>query len=371
MHYVDISFSPQTQIDTYISGAIASNNPTWSLDDYIGDPRQQYSTTYPDLDTQRKLYFETGVSGYAPFTASALDYNGFIRLIQYFDNSLFKMLADFVPERASLSTGVTINSPVLERNKVSYANPTSTTTQSVYDANYEISTISSQYGTFYNALSSSNNTMGWYDGEISGSTVDVHQYFVDNYNPYLLGNTASYNAWHPADQQINTNTFLHSDWNVLLNNVSKSVVSQFRQRIEYFWGTTSSVLLPAELQDSYLSLRSYNISRYEGSKTTSQLYNTYTSGDDSYGKTAAIDHTVRKIGLFTQIESSSILPKRNNVRLKYLVDEFGNLTELNQINKNWCDVQRTFIMIDTASVSLFDNKKFSNQKATDRKKSNF
>ena len=127
MHYVDISFSPETQMDTYISGAIASNNPSWSLDDYIGDPRQQYNSAYFDLDAQRKLYFETGVSGFAPFTASLLDYNKFIRLIEFFDNSLFKMLGDFVPERASLSTGVTINSPVLERNKVAYANPTNTT----------------------------------------------------------------------------------------------------------------------------------------------------------------------------------------------------------------------------------------------------
>jgi len=367
MHYVDISFSPETQMDTYISGAIASNNPSWSLDDYIGDPRQQYNLAYSDLDAQRKLYFQTGVSGFAPFTASLLDYNKFIRLIEFFDNSLFKMLGDFVPERASLSTGVTINSPVLERNKVAYANPTNTTTQSVYTAQYSASTISSTYGTFYNALSASNNTMGWFDGELSGSTVNVNQYFTDNYNPYL-GDWNVWNSQHSTTQSINTNTFLHSDWNVLLNNVSSSVPSLYRQNIEYIWGTTGSILKPAQLQDSYLSLQSYNISRYEGSKTTSQLYNTYTNGDDSYGKTAAIDHTVRKIGLFTQIESSSFLPRRNTVSLKYLVDEFGNLTELNQRNTHWEEIQRTFIMGDTGSVSLFDNKKFSNQKSTDGQK---
>ena len=368
MHYVDISFSPQNQINTYISGAVASNNPTWSLDDFIGDPGYLYSSSYSSLDAQRKLYFETGVPGYAPFTASLLDYNKFIRLVEYFDNALFKMLADFVPERASLSTGVTINSPVLERNKVAYANPTNSTTQSVPTAEYSASGISSTYGTFYNALSSSNNTMGWYDGELSGSIVNINQYFLDNNNPYLLGNTASYNAWHSPEQQINYNTFLHSDFNVLLNNVSSSVLSSTRRDIEYIYGTTRSITYPAELQDSYLSLRPYNTSRYEGCKVTSQLYNIYTDGDDSYGKTAAIDRNVRKIGLFTQIESSSFLPRRNNVKLKYLVDEFGELTELNQINKNWWDIQRTFIMGDTGSVSLFDNKKYSNQKSTDGEK---
>ena len=371
-HYVDISFSPETQIDTYISGAIAVNNPSWSLDDYIGDPRQQYSGSYPDLDAQRKLYFQTGVPGFAPFTASLLDYNGFIRLIQYFDNALFKMLEDFTPERTSLSTGVTINSPVLERNKAAYSIP-NVYTQSVYTAQYPTSSISSQYGYFYNTLSSSRNTMGWYDGEFSGSTVDVHQYFVDNYNPYL----------QPTKSLTSTdlNKFAHSDWNVLLNNISSSITSSVRDHIEYIFGTTGSITSSAELQDSYLTLRSYNLSRYEGSKTTSLLYNTYTSasytgsdginiqvGDDSYGKTAAIDRYARKIGLFTQIESSSFLPKRNTIALKYLVDEFGNLTELNKRNKHWEDVQRTFMMGDTGSIALFDNKKYSNQKTTDGEK---
>jgi len=364
MHYVDISFSPQSQIDTYVSGAISSNNPTWSLDDYIGDPRQQYSSSYPDLNNQRKLYFETGVSGFAPFTASALDYNGFIRLIEFFDNSLFKMLEDFTPERTSLSTGVTINSPVLERNKVAYSVP-QVYTQSVLTAQYSASTISSPYNPLYTQLQG--NKKPYFTGELSGSVVNVYQYFTDNYNPYL-GDWDVWNAQHPPTQSINQNTFLHSDWNVLLNNVSRSVQSNIRQNIEYIWGTTGSILKPAELQDSYLTLRSYNTSRYEGSKTTSQRYNTYTEGDDSFGKTAAIDHTIRKIGIFTQIESSSYLPKRNNVSLKYLVDEFGGLTELNQSNKNWWEIQRTLIMGDTASVTLFDNKKYSNQKFTDGEK---
>ena len=376
MNYIDISFSPETQMDTYVSGAIASNNPTWSLDDYIGDPRQLYSGSYPDLDAQRKLYFETGVPGFAPFTASLLDYNGFIRLIQYFDNALFKMLGDFVPERTSLSTGVTINSPVLERNKVAYANPTNSTTQSVYEAEYPAPSMSSTYGTFYNALSSSNNTMGWYDGELSGSTVDVYQYFTDNYNPYL----------QPTGT-IDQNAFAHSDWNVLLNNVSKSVVSNVRQKIEYTGNflPTSSITSSAELQDSYLTLRSYNTSRYEGSKTTSLLYNTYTSGsytgsdgftivtgDKSFGKTAAIDRKSYKIGWVKNIPSQSLnFPDKTTINLKYLVDKDSNLLELSYANLNLPEVQNTFKSGTPVVVSLSDVRKPSNQVSLDGTKTIF
>jgi uncharacterized protein (TIGR02145 family) len=375
-HYVDISFSPETQIDNYVSDAIASNNPSWSLDDYIGDPRQQYNNSYPDLDAQRKLYFETGVSGHAPFTGSLLDYNGFIRLIQYFDNALFKMLEDFTPERTSLSTGVTISSPILERNKASYANPTNSTTQSVHTAQYSIATINSQYSNFYNTLSSSNNTMGWFDGELSGSIIDVHQYFVDNYNPYLQPKGV-----------INRNTFNHSDWNVLLNNVTASVLSTKRKRIEYRnnFLPTSSLLTDAELQDSYLSLRSYNTSRYEGSTLTSLKYNVYTSGsytgsngftiqtgDKSYGKTAAVDRQSYKVAWVKNIPSQSLnFYEKTQIQLKYLVDKDLNLTDLTLKNNNLFEVQNTFKSDDNVVLSLSDAIKPSFQKTLDGTKSIF
>jgi hypothetical protein len=372
LNYLDVSFSPQTQIDTYISGAIASNNPTFNLDDYIGDPRQQYDNVYPDLNAQRKLYFETGVSGYSGFTGSYMDYNGFIRLIQFFDNALFKMITDFVPARTSLSTGVTINSPVLERNKVSYAEPL-INNQAVYDADYNGPRISPQYGQLYNSLTGSK--AAFFTGELSGSEIDI-------YNNYFLPANSNYYL-HPTSS-LTTNDldiFNHSNFNVMLNNVTSSRLSLTRQGIEYIIDNTGSlsnrtILTPVQLQDSYQSLTSYNNSRYEGSKVISYTYNDYTpklesangiiwGGDRSFGKTAAVDKYVRKIGLFTQIIQDKFLPQRNDISIKYLVDEFGGLTELNPRNKHWEEVQNTFIAGDDITITLFDNQKFNNQRATD------
>jgi hypothetical protein len=368
MHYVDISFSPETQMDTYVSGAIAVNNPTWLLDNYIGDPRQQYSASYPDLDAQRKLYFETGVPGFAPFTASALDYNGFIRLIEYFDNSLFKMLEDFVPERASLSTGVTITSPVLERNKAVYSVPTAFT-ESVKDANYEVGNITAQYGELYDALQG--DKMPFFNGELSGSIIDINQYFEDDFNPYD-GNWDVWNAQHTVSESINLQSFLHSDWNVLLNNVSQSVTSSVRQDIQYIYGTTGSILTSAELQDSYLTLTSHVNSRYDGSKVTSLTYNTYTTsssvwpGDDSYGKTPAIDLNTYKVAWVKNIPSQSLnFIDKTSINLKYLVDATNNLTELSRGNFNLQEVQRTFQSGDPVVLSISDVKVPSNQTTLD------
>jgi hypothetical protein len=357
LHYVDISFSPETQIDTYASASISAVDPSWNLDDYIGDPRQLYSSSYNDLNAQRNTYYN--------FTASNMDYAGFIRLIQFFDNSLFKMLKDYTPARANLSTGVTISSPILERNKWVYANPSSTDEIEAMDADLEGPIITTEYTDIYQGLTGSR--AAYYTGEFSGSIIEYGDDWIErNFNPYLHP-TASLT---PHDISV----FNHSEFNILLNNVSESRLSNTRQDIEFIYGTTGSILTPAYLQDTNESLTTYNRARYEGAKVSSLLYSVYTSasanynGDSSYGKTAAINKDTRQLGLFTEIVSSSLLPGRNRVALKYLVDEFGGLTELNQRNKHWEDIQRTFIAGNYLNVSQFDNQKSSNQKSTDGNK---
>ena len=385
-HYVDVSFSPQTQINSYISRSISSSNPSWLIDDYIGDPRQLSSGSYNDLVVQRNIYFK-GTGSFPGFTGSLMDYNGFIRLVQFFDNSLFKMLEDNTPARINLSTGVSIESPVLERNKWSYARTNNTINQLVYQPEISASRISSPYDNYYKFLSGSKKP--YLTGEISGSEIDIYKnYFTpNNYNPYLY-NTSSYNLGKTIQQRVDYSEFVHSDFNILLNNISHSVVSNTRKVLEIsgstgYIGTGSrNILTPARLQDSYLSLDSYRLPRYNGVKISSLTYNLYTSassdyvGDISYGKTAVIDQYVRKIGLFTQIVSSSFFPNRNTTALKYLVDESGSLTELSQTdtlkpNSNWVEIQNTFKLGSTSNIALFDNQQYSDQKTTDGSKTVF
>jgi hypothetical protein len=117
--YVEIGFSPQNEINEDINSQIGYFN----LGEVIGDPRFQSSSldTYPDLDAIRDSYFEKYVSNY-----QELDY---IRLIEFFDNSLFKMLADFVPARTSLASGIIIKNTLLDRNR--YRTPQVTTSASI------------------------------------------------------------------------------------------------------------------------------------------------------------------------------------------------------------------------------------------------
>jgi len=105
--YVEVGFSPQNEINEDINDQLGYFN----IGEFIGDPRQQSSpsVSYPDLDGLRDSYFRKYSENYQEW-----DY---IRLIQFFDNSLFKTVADWVPARASLASGIIIKQHLLERNR--------------------------------------------------------------------------------------------------------------------------------------------------------------------------------------------------------------------------------------------------------------
>jgi hypothetical protein len=104
---LEVAFSPQDEINDDIANQIGYYN----IGEYIGDPRFRSSSalSYPELDTLRNAYFEKYTKNY--------DLNDFIRLIKFFDNSLFKMIKDFVPARTSLASGIVIKQHLLERNR--------------------------------------------------------------------------------------------------------------------------------------------------------------------------------------------------------------------------------------------------------------
>jgi hypothetical protein len=366
LHFVDVSFSPQNELNARISSSISLLNPTFNIDNYIGDPGLIESSSYGDLINQNNYYISasSAVSG----GAKPLDYKGFIELIKIFDSSLFKMLKDFVPARTNLLTGITVKSPILERNKIPQYKP-KITNENVLDAEYNTPIISEDNDYYYDKLGGTKSS--FYNGEIEGLYIDVNDYF-ENSNPNTF--------LHPTSD-IDIDIFNHTDFNVTLNNISSSILSDKRYKLEKRYENingkvylaANEISSSAELQDSNLSLKGHLNSRYDGTKLSSLKYNVFTEGDNSFGKTSAIDHNTRKIGLFTQVQSNKFLnnPKRNNFSLTYLVDEKGNLTELNKKNYNLFEIQNTFKFGDTAVVSLFDNQKYSDQRIIEGSKKIF
>jgi hypothetical protein len=149
--YLEVAFSPSDQINDDIVAELGHFN----IGDYIGDPRHisESRTNYPDLDSLRDQYFLKYTKSY--------NVRDFIRLIKYFDNSLFKMIKDFTPARTNLSSGVIVKQHSLERNVYS-SRPVS----------HEDQTYSGSVKSYVRNYSTGSGETGTYE-TVSGSTIQV------------------------------------------------------------------------------------------------------------------------------------------------------------------------------------------------------
>jgi hypothetical protein len=338
VHYIDASFSPQNELNKDIIGQYGNSI---DIDQYIGDPRDDYKKEYPDLVSFNKEYYEKYFKNY-----NLADY---IRLIKFFDNSLFKMIKDYVPARSSVQTGLTIKSTIIERPKAKRA-------ETILTENYN-----SKEGTIVTGEVSANSIYtssygdgrDFYTGQLSGSLIDINNIFAEkNYNPYLLYTSS-----------IDHNFFDRSIFNTTINNVSASQVSKLFKKINpYQFG----MLEPVEILDENYTDPRYTRPRYEGSKTTSSIYNFYTPGDSSYGKTAAIDKNSEKFAFANSINKKNLnFYDKTTVNIKYLIDATGSITELSRRNYHIFEVQNIYKKGDLVNVSLMDKLNPTNQSSLD------
>jgi len=173
IHFTEVGFSPQNEINDQIISLYSSS---FNIDTYIGDPRESQRTEYPSLVTFNNNYYQS--EGYF----KQYNIKDFVRLIQFFDNSLFKMIRDFVPARSNLQTGLIIKSPILER-------PKAKTTKTGVDENYlsvegEIQSGKIEADSIYK--SGYGDGSDFYQGQLSGSVINVYyQFETRNKNPYL------------------------------------------------------------------------------------------------------------------------------------------------------------------------------------------
>ena len=102
--------SPTKELNMDIIKAFGDFN----IDNYIGDPGDEYKEDYSELKGLREYYFER------------LDrnINEYIQLIKYIDKSLFDVLHDVAPARAKVSKGLLVEPHFLERNKTRWDKPT-------------------------------------------------------------------------------------------------------------------------------------------------------------------------------------------------------------------------------------------------------
>ena len=100
-----VYFSPVDVVNEDIVYSIADFN----FDDYIGDPRDEFKHTYRTLKSLQIDYFKR--------YQNSNNFFDYLRLLTYYDTSIFTQLRNLIPARANETLGVLIEPSILERPK--------------------------------------------------------------------------------------------------------------------------------------------------------------------------------------------------------------------------------------------------------------
>jgi hypothetical protein len=380
IHLLDAGLSPQDEINKAIISHFGS---TYDLDDIIGNPS---TSSYEELNNLQREFFKKFNNKY--------NYKDYIRLIEFFHNSLFRTLKDFTPARTNPATGIIIKPHLLERPLVYRPEPNVTDFNNEFaniktgfisgsnGGNYSQSLYDIIYFTKQGYTTQSSDARDFFTGIFPGATVPFDD-LVYQPNPFTL--------FKDTNSSLYSQSIWYHDYFPLLNNVSCSI-SNFYKKQTFINSQSKSVqvLEPSEIQKyNYISKRILR-SKFEGSSTTSTTYTFFSEYDDFrdvYGKTAVIDKNTVKFAYianaFTRDSGSEFInpmPERTNLYVKYLIDESGSLTDLvrkdyNVISErekfNLYQVQNTFKQGEDIDIALFNNKNPSNQADLDGNKKIF
>lgn len=192
LHTIEVGFSPTDNIDNYI---ISRSAATFSIDDYLGDPRNLTSERYSGLSEQ--AYSILG-------NLNRYNLQDYVRLIKFFDNTVFKMVKDFIPARSVGVTGVVIKPNLLNISKAKSVSVTGT--RSEYTGSIDTAFTSASNAGMFKKLNDEwstsyvdriqtptdyvvqatqhNQEQPKYNGELSGSRIAISSRDLNKDNPY-------------------------------------------------------------------------------------------------------------------------------------------------------------------------------------------
>lgn len=369
INYLEIAFSPQDQINEDIMSQIGYLN----IGEYIGDPRQinNDGNSYPDLNRLRDEYFEKYIHNYS--------LNDFIRLMKYFDNSLFKMLKDFIPAKTDLATGIIIKQHLLERNKhkpaqLSYEDELYTASIKNLPNNYEkgelfynveggnggsfshLSAVSQSWSQSlqfpYNPTSSANNTVirsdkrEYFNGELPGSY--MYTQMTEHCQKYKSGDIEGFE--HDYDCQPN------------LNNVDKIRLNPNIQDVDYSIGIDHPVNISqiktntatrGTVPESNYTLKRHKGPRYDGSKVLSDGVNLSTGLTGSYDNYPPVESKKTHFAYISEIKDPyPVVNDKTYVNVKYIIDTETNIDNPSLSDITFYNMKNIFTPDETINSSL-------------------
>jgi len=284
-----IYFSPVDVINEDIAYSIADLN----MDDLIGDPRDEFKYKYKTLGGLQREYFKR--------YSSSNNFWDYLRLLNFYDSSVFTQVRQLLPARADATVGVLIEPNILERTKEVigkqptfdnriYANAND------YDEGILITrVISGSDDLFFNTADSSYNT---YEGDanlahFSGSHIG------------FLGMPSRLRVLGENDRKFGYGTtYLHASSSVPLKNftearvpiISGSRLSEKNEEAQYIFGNALSA---SKARDSinpkyYAVSTSFSASQFESVADSNNLFRSFYQGtkhtkDNSFDKKEPIE----------------------------------------------------------------------------------
>jgi hypothetical protein len=356
LHTVEVGFSPTTNINNYIVSQSAVLFESRSIDDYIGDPTTRRDRSYIGLDKHAKTVL-ADVTRYDLFD--------FVRLLRFFDNTVFKMVKDFTPARSAVTTGLVIKPHILDRSKIQ--SPVMTWTRTEYSASIDTAFIEGSEGNVITSSYSTNHNI-----RVSTLLGDVNKSVIDNsplYNGELNGTQVTV-----ATQSLNVDNNLLSiqqpnityDVNYYkLNNLAQASaftgsLASGEIKVGYFDynpGGPKAENIPDRVRMSTESLESLNLLKY--------IYNTTNISFNGYDYTPqnmSADFDGGSGVYFSLISSGKRLPSvTSGTELQvffspYLAEDI-TYSEYNAVLNNATDLRRSnvYLQVDRFSDILPQN----------------
>lgn len=200
-------FSPIKEINMDIMKSLGGFN----IDDYIGDPSDEFNDGYRSLESLRKYYFDR----------YNLNLSEYIQLVRYIDKSLFTTLESLVPARAKVSSGLLIEPHILERSKVQRKPTTALKNDFASSINVDDDVnVSSTKSGFVGIVTESK------ESNLSGNK-GHYETFISSSEPTLAGSDSSYSSTVVASDDINQQGFITVNSGSDMGGISINVNAQF------------------------------------------------------------------------------------------------------------------------------------------------
>ena len=247
-----IFFSPADVINEDIIRSVANLD----FDQYIGDPRDQYKLRYRTLENIATTYWQK--------YTSPNNFWDYIRLIRYYDTSLFDQLRSFVPARANASLGLLIEPNILERKKeVVGREPnfedvvvegavemkySSSANYPTYTSGSVVSGLSPQmtgsYPTYQNVTGSALASLvvtGSYDTYEGSTTSSFGESSLYSLSSSFDGWGSGKEKWGKVDITIGGPEYVFRE--VMQPNITSSVVSDHNYEYRFFYSSSKASFL--------------------------------------------------------------------------------------------------------------------------------